>query len=104
MSAAETGIFGSFVASARNAAVSSAGAVRLTGSDSPPCGGTRSAMVQCAPRVLRKSDVIHVRVLCAGEIGQFRKADVLEMFLFQPVGLLPDVAQDMPARGGICFV
>src|SRR5262245_62567458 len=62
MSAAETGIFGSLAASVRKEAASSAGTVRLTGSDSPPCGGTRSAMVQCADRKSTRLNSSHLGI------------------------------------------
>src|SRR5262245_56111484 len=104
MSAAETGTLGSLPASARNAPVSSAGTIRLTGSDSRPCGGIRSAMVPAAPVNRWGSDVIHIGVLRAGQIGQLGEIDLTEVFLFKAVGFLPDVSQDMPAGGGICFV
>src|SRR5262245_23622013 len=104
MSAAEAGTFGNLPASARNAPVSASGAMRLTGSDSPPCGGTRSAMVQAAPDNQGGSNVIHVRVLCAGLLGQLREVDLAEMFLFEAVGFLPDVSQDVPAGRGVRFV
>src|SRR5262249_48041818 len=103
-SAAETGTFGSLPASVRKTPVSPSGTIRLTGSDSPPCGGTRSAMVQATPEIRSGSDVIHIGVLCASQLSQLGEVDLAEMFFLEAVGFLPDVSQDMPAGRRVRFM
>src|SRR5207237_8422598 len=107
MSAAETGTFVSLAASARKAAVSSVGTVRQTGSDNPPCGGTRSGMMRVPLQVVVvriSSNVKHIRMLLPGQFGQLSEVDLLEVLLLDAVGFLPDVAKDVPARGRVDFM